>query len=83
MILLAKYLYFSQFVLKFIFKSVLSLCQGIYHILFDNMDSWHIVLCVCIACTCVRVRVSVCVIFYMFIATIIGEIKVYITRYLR
>ena len=36
------------------------MCQGIHHILFDNMDSWHIVPCVCIACVfscaCVCVR---------------------------
>ena len=34
---------------------VKSLCQGIYHILFDNMDSWHIVPYVCIACVFVCV----------------------------
>jgi len=35
---------------------VKSLCQGIYHILFDNMDSWHIVPYVRIACVFMSVR---------------------------
>ena len=45
---------------------VKSLCQGIYHILFD-MDSWQIgiVSSLCLYSVCVRVRVSVCVIFLL------------------
>jgi len=49
-------------------RCVKSLCQGIYHILFDNMDSWHsqLVPYVCMACVCVCVCVCD---FLMFIAT--------------
>jgi len=47
--------------------SIKSLCQGIYHILFDNMDIGQLTYSsLCLYSVCVRVRVSVCVIFYVY-----------------